>query len=296
MIKDFENISIKDYSPTEYAYINRQAKEHSASKFADLGTKQQVMKLLMDYEAQINTTPKTQTIDIETKERDELRKKIIQEYLEKFEAEKKEKKATIIIGQIACGKSTLSNEVLEKDKGMIVDSDIIKQGSGDFEGLKEDYDHGKGVWAIHEETSYLQREIFKQAILRGDNIVLPRVAKNFHSFMMKDLIPLIKNGYTVDLAYIDVVPELSMQRNYERFLQGVRVGNPRLVPLKVMNEIDDKPFRTFCSIKQIKNRCNPDICDNLKAYSSQKDGANSLEEIDLNTMHEKFYKFDCMER
>lgn len=94
-----------------------------------------------------------------------LRRRIIEE-LYGNGAEKKERKAFIVIGLPASGKSSAVAEPLAQKYGaLIIDSDEAKERLPEFtDGLLAD--------AVHEESSDIAERVRSNAIENGDNIVL----------------------------------------------------------------------------------------------------------------------------
>ncbi len=126
--------------------------------------------------------------------------------------------AVIVIGPPAAGKSTIANEIALRSRAAIVDPDEAKKVLPEYQG-------GIGAHATHEESSALAGAV--QRVLEGDgtNMVLPKVGDSAEKIDMlrKRLQGL---GYTVELALMDVSPDVAMQRMIGRFRHTGRLIDP----------------------------------------------------------------------
>jgi len=171
------------------------------------------------------------TDKINTPERQQLREKIASDiYNKDIDKRTRNREATLVLGLPGAGKSKFANPLL--DGGAIeIDSDIAKSYLPEYEG-------GKGVFAVHEESSGITRSVLKQALANGDNIVWPRI--DSPDKIEKDLKSLKAAGYTVNLRYIDVPEEVALKSAIDRFLK-----TGRYVSAKVVQDYGDAPKRSY---------------------------------------------------
>ena len=150
---------------------------------------------------------------------------------------RKEKKAVIILGPPAAGKSTLANPIARKMGASIVDADEAKK-------LLPEYEGGIGANAIHEESSLMSNLLLRTLLEEGDNLVLPKVGGKVES--IQDAISFIKQkGYSVEVVDMAVSFDNAMQRMLQRFVSKGRLINPQYVV-----KVGENPSKTFNTIQQ----------------------------------------------
>jgi|TARA_Y100000015_G_scaffold32519_1_gene32360 adenylate kinase family enzyme len=150
---------------------------------------------------------------------------------------RKEKKAVIILGPPAAGKSTLANPIARKMGASIVDADEAKK-------LLPEYEGGIGANAIHEESSLMSDILLKTLLEEGDNLVLPKVGGKAES--IERAISMIKQkGYSVEVVDMAVSFDNAMQRMLQRFVSKGRLINPEYVI-----KVGENPSKTFDTIQQ----------------------------------------------
>lgn len=143
-----------------------------------------------------------------------------------------ERKAIIILGPPAAGKSTLANPIAAKYGATIIDGDEAKKIIPGFEG-------GVGAGAVHEESSALIDAVKDVAVGTGENVVFPKVGDRPKS--IRRLITELKEaGYNIDLMEMQVTPDEAMRRMYGRF-----ASKGRLIPPDMARAVGDKPSSTF---------------------------------------------------
>ena len=183
------------------------------------------------------------TCDINTEERQQLRKDIIHELYNYGEgAKNKNKQAYLIIGSPATGKSSIiENMNLRKDTGsLVIDSDDAKAR------LPEMIKYG-GVRAnqVHKESQKIAESLLNLAIQNGDNVILPIVGKSEKSVLKKYEL-LEAAGYEVHLKLMYLPVEETVDRAVNRYR-----ATGRLVPLDyVINEVGLKPLETYVKMKE----------------------------------------------
>lgn len=148
----------------------------------------------------------------------------------------KQRKAAIILGPPAAGKSTIANPLARKMNAAIVDADEAKKVIPEYEG-------GIGANAVHEESSILSDVVFKVLMDQGDNLVIPKVGGKAAS--IERTISMLKaKGYEVELVDMKVGPEEAMKRMVARF-----IGTGRLIPPDFVKSTGINPSKTYDSIK-----------------------------------------------
>ena len=145
-----------------------------------------------------------------------------------------EKKAIIVIGLPASGKSTIANEIADQYGAIILDSDFAKRKIPEFSG------NPAGASLVHEESDFLVfganlenipsdfKCLFEECIRSDMNIVIPKIGHNEHK-INKLYNELIKLNYEVHLVCVSLDRKLATQRAINRFLKS-----DRYVPLSLI--------------------------------------------------------------
>lgn len=148
-----------------------------------------------------------------------------------------ERRAVILLGAPAAGKSSIANPYARSLGAAIVDADEAKKIIPEFDG-------GIGANAVHEESSELIGDVLEAAALGGDNLVLPKVGGRAAS-IERQVSGLKSLGYQVDLVLVDLPPDAAWRRMIGRF-----VATGRIIPPEVMQRgIDGAPL-TYDLLKQ----------------------------------------------
>lgn len=153
----------------------------------------------------------------------------------------KERKAFLVIGRSAGGKSTVyANPLSNQHKARIIDSDIVKPHL-------YGWDDGNGADYVHGASSLVAKMAQKIAVERGENIVIPKVGtyedarpETYFDLIEKTVLPLIKAGYTVEFYLNDISEETSLTRCSARF-----AATGRYIDMDYLHSIADKPNRVF---------------------------------------------------
>lgn len=144
----------------------------------------------------------------------------------------RERKAFIVIGRPAGGKSSVFADPLSKEhKARIIDSDTVKPWLKGYNG-------GVGANYVNAASAKVADEALMQAMQLGENIVIPKIGGM--SVINEIALPLRIAGYTVELCFNDVTEEASEMRAASRFAQ-----TGRYLSLQYLKSIGDKPLNTF---------------------------------------------------
>lgn len=151
------------------------------------------------------------------------------------------RRADIILGPPAAGKTRLVNPISKQYGSLIGDSDMVKEKMPEFA-------NGIGAKGVHRETALIADEMMVgRAVDNGDNLVLPRLGKNEKT--MRDLVNNLKaNGYDVHLHYMDLPVEKTTQRALTRFDETGRFVDPAYI----LNEVAGKPKEVYNKIKNME--------------------------------------------
>lgn len=147
-----------------------------------------------------------------------------------------ERKATIVLGPPAAGKSTIAEELARVKRAAILDSDEIKKTLPEYEG-------GIGAAAVHEESSTLADLLEDALRASGTNVVFPKVGGSPGS--IRRAIERFKaDGYEVELVNMAV----SSQEAYRRMV-GRFVNTGRVIPPSYVDAVGDNPTATYRTLK-----------------------------------------------
>jgi predicted ABC-type ATPase len=143
-----------------------------------------------------------------------------------------DKRAIIVLGPPASGKSSIANPIARKHGAAIIDADEAKK-------LLPEFHNGAGANAVHKESKELAEVLQVQAIDDGLNVVIPTVGSKPE--VIRKLIKKFKDsGYNVDLVGMDVSYTNARNRMLMRF-----VGEGRYIPLDYIQSIGNKPLEVY---------------------------------------------------
>ena len=145
---------------------------------------------------------------------------------------KQEKKAVIILGPPAAGKSSIANPIARKIGAAIVDPDDAKK-------VMPEFGDGIGANAVHEESAELASRVLNFLTEEGSNVVIPKVGSRAESIRatIKDL---KEKGYEVDLVDMSVKYKIARDRMFLRFIDKGRLIDPDYV-----RSVGEKPGKVF---------------------------------------------------
>jgi predicted ABC-type ATPase len=184
---------------------------------------------------------------INTPERNKLRAEIKQQLLNIGSADstgtafageiRKERRAHIVIGLSASGKSTVvSNPLSYEHKSRIIDSDMAKE-------MLPEYDNGFGASIVHKESKEISNQVLCESIDKGDNIIVPIIGSSANK--VQELHKQLKDaGYSVCLHLNEVTTEEAIRRCALRFAY-----TGRFIPIKVLKDYGNKPSEIYEQLK-----------------------------------------------
>lgn len=198
--------------------------------------------------AEVRALPKMNTADIQTPERQKLRSEVLEQLYQRgsYSSEThdytgeiaQERRADIVIGAPAAGKSSvLVDPLSEQHKSRVIDSDDAKK-------LLPEYDDGKGAGNVHRESSMIRNDLLVRAVENGDNLVWPTVGDKLDK-LLRDIQNFRDNGYSVYLHLNELSAGKATGRALGRYLSEGRFVDPEVV-LKV----GDKPTQNYNYIRQ----------------------------------------------
>lgn len=198
--------------------------------------------------AEVRALPKMNTADIQTPERQKLRSEVLEQLYRRgsYSSEThdytgeiaQERRADIVIGAPAAGKSSvLVDPLSEQHKSRVIDSDDAKK-------LLPEYDEGKGAGNVHRESSMIRDVLKQRAMDRGENIVWPTVGDKLDK-LLDSIQEFRDNGYSVYLHLNELSASKATGRALGRYLSEGRFVDPEVV-LKV----GDKPTQNYNYIRQ----------------------------------------------
>ena len=168
---------------------------------------------------------------------------------------KYDKKAVIIIGPPATGKSTFAEDIAARKGYAIVDADDAKK-------QMPEYKDGIAANATHKFSKIIAAEIQKQFVDKGANIIIPKVAGKTNNrrqpdinkikYMMQDL---QSKGYKVDIVYPDANINQAIVRAITRFGE-----TGRFVSVDYLVSIDNKVKDSYNALKDyVKRTATPNV-------------------------------------
>ena len=149
-----------------------------------------------------------------------------------------ERKAYIVIGPPAAGKSSVFANALSKENGArIIDSDMAK-------AMLPEYDGGFGAGRVHVESSDIADDLLARAVNNGDNLVYPLVGRDTNK--IRNITNNLKaDGYQVELYLNELPADKAARRAVSRYASTGRFVDPQYV-----REIGDSPNQTYDILKQ----------------------------------------------
>ena len=144
-------------------------------------------------------------------------------------SESKDRIAVLVTGLPAAGKSTLTNEIKNIIKGIVIDPD-------DFKKVIPEYKNGIGTSSVHNESKVLFGIMADKAKANGDNIIVPTLGRTKEA--LDRLINSLKiDKYGIALIRVDVPVTVAELRNIKRAIKTGRYVDSELITKEVDNNI-----------------------------------------------------------
>ncbi len=178
----------------------------------------------------------------------------------------KDARLDIIIGLPASGKSSaILDDISKEFKSKLIDSDEAKK-------MFKEFNHGWGAGAVHRDSQKVEQATFIKAIRNHENIVLPKVGSNADDLIKQYMALAKKEGYKVNIHYVELEREKSLGRMLRRFINQGRYLEPKLID-KYDNEIDgNKIAQTYDKFKT-----DPDYSKYIDGFSRWNNDVNKGE-------------------
>lgn len=176
-----------------------------------------------------------------------------------------DKKAVIVLGPPASGKSYLANRIADAIGAYVLDADHAKQKLPEFQ-------NGKGAVLLHEESVAMifgngnagLTSLLEHVINRGANLVIPKVGMNKDKIEKLNKV-LRLNKYSVSLVLTSVSKFTATVRSIERFK---RTG--RYIPLGyIFDEVGHEPHLTYYRLRTANSKTR--IWESYAAYDTEKE-------------------------
>ena len=206
---------------------------------------EEMYKLVGDKLRRINENAKNPTILDNSYERILFRKKTISEEIESQTKESPklyERKAIILLGLPASGKSSIANELLGPTGSFIIDADNMK------EKIPEFIENDENICKVHEESVEMSNDMMYQIMQSGGNMIIGKVGGWFPD-IEKIVLSLAKEGYQCDIVLNDLPYDITIERNMERYKNG---KTKRIVPLPIIYDSDEEIFKTYDKLMEMK--------------------------------------------
>jgi hypothetical protein len=141
----------------------------------------------------------------------------------------KERRAVVIIGLPASGKSRLSNPYQKEINGTIIDTDFYRE-------VIPEYNIGIGAAAVHREAKVIFKNVLDKFTSNGDNIILPTLGRNEEALNI--LLKGLKNeNYQTVVIRLDADLNVSKLRNFKRMFDSGRLVEEDILTQQVDNNI-----------------------------------------------------------
>jgi len=168
-----------------------------------------------------------------------------------------DRKAFVLIGPPAAGKSTIANELAVANNAAIPDADEVK-------ALIPEFDGGIGAGAVHEESVELLSAAQNSMMDAGFNIIAQKVGHSDKS--IRKLIKSFKDkGYDVSLINMYVTPDIAFDRMLSRFIK-----KGRIIPIDYFNYIGTKPSAVYRKLRKEAIANGYAEIDNNGAFDTEK--------------------------
>lgn len=220
----------------------------SKEELENLPYQKQIDKLIKEYD-RVNG----KTVDDNSPQRKKLRQKVIKilsnrgSYSGEVNGKdtyngpiKKERKAVVVIGLPASGKSSrIVNKVSPELGAYVMDSDEAKFLLPEFKAS-----NGLAANSIHKESQQIIKDVFESKLKDGTNMVIPVIGSNEDTLNEKWLNYLNDAGYDIEIKYQPADSTESMNR-----VIGRSISKNRPISSKIVFGYGDKPESVYNALK-----------------------------------------------
>lgn len=220
----------------------------SKEELQNLPYQKQIDKLIKEYD-NINCN----TIDDNSPQRKKLRQKVAKILSDRgsYSGEvngkdtydgpiRKERKAVVVIGLPASGKSSrIVNKVSPELGAYVMDSDEAKFLLPEFKAS-----NGLAANSIHKESQQIIKDIFESKLKDGTNMVIPVIGSDEDKLNEKWLNYLNDAGYDIEIKYQPADSTESMNR-----VIGRSISKNRPISYNIVFGYGDKPELVYNSLK-----------------------------------------------
>lgn len=153
---------------------------------------------------------------------------------------KKERKAVVVIGLPASGKSSrIVNKVSPELGAYVMDSDEAKFLLPEFKAS-----NGLAANSIHKESQQIIKDVFESKLKDGTNMVIPVIGSNEDTLNEKWLKYLNDAGYDIEIKYQPADSTESMNR-----VIGRSISKNRPISSNIVFGYGDKPESVYNALK-----------------------------------------------
>lgn len=220
----------------------------SKEELENLPYQKQIDKLIKEYDKANGNT-----IDDNSPQRKKLRQKVIKilsnrgSYSGEVNGKdtyngpiKKERKAVVVIGLPASGKSSrIVNKVSPELGAYVMDSDEAKFLLPEFKAS-----NGLAANSIHKESQQIIKDVFESKLKDGTNMVIPVIGSNEDTLNEKWLNYLNDAGYDIEIKYQPADSTESMNR-----VIGRSISKNRPISSNIVFGYGDKPESVYNALK-----------------------------------------------
>lgn len=162
---------------------------------------------------------------------------------------RQQRRATMVIGPFAAGKSTFIKLIAKNTNAAVVDADQVKS-------YIPEYEDGYNTRATASESAFIRWRVRDAIMSAGDNLVIEHVGDVGKSLLTSKA-QLEAQGYTVDVVHIRVSPDEATRRATRRFIETGRYIEPHrtrevvatnLIPQVFEKLIAEKAFSSYVDI------------------------------------------------
>lgn len=160
----------------------------------------------------------------------------------------------LMFGVPASGKSTIADKLSKDAEARIMDSDIAKT-------LTPEYDDGWGAAAVHKESKKILDLAMAKAVSNGDNLIVPKIGTPPDA-MIDMLQEARADGYKCYVHYVDLDPNKAMGRMLGRFMSTGRYIPPSIAAEEIGPNGENKVTESFRTV------VDSGICDGWTYWSN----------------------------